>query len=201
MTEKDPKGLTRLRRPHGRIADKEASYWRAGRNEMSGQPCGFGFVEMPNKEEADKAIAGLRCGASPARHFRVVSLGLRLRDRDAAIRYLKNGLPISSFRGLGAGLDMTDAQLASVARVALRTIARRKKAGRLGFGESERIFRLGVLFDAAVRVFGGVEAARRWLKAPQKGLGGRTPLEYSDTAIGVREVEDLLGRLEHGVFS
>jgi uncharacterized protein (DUF2384 family) len=35
----------------------------------------------------------------------------------------------------------------------------------------------------------------------QKGLGGKTPLEYADTEPGAREVEDLLGRLEHGVFS
>lgn len=28
-------------------------------DKMSGQPRGFGFVEMPNKEEADKAIAAL----------------------------------------------------------------------------------------------------------------------------------------------
>jgi putative toxin-antitoxin system antitoxin component (TIGR02293 family) len=40
-----------------------------------------------------------------------------------------------------------------------------------------------------------------WLKSPQKALGGKTPLEYSDTEPGAREVEDLLGRLEHGVFS
>ena len=28
-------------------------------DKMSGQPRGFGFVEMPNKDEGDKAIAGL----------------------------------------------------------------------------------------------------------------------------------------------
>ncbi len=171
MTEPYPKGLTRLRRPPSRVAEKEAPSWGAER-----------------KSEFEGKIL-------------VLSLGLRLPNRDAAIRCLKLGLPVSTFRELRTELDMTEAQLASVARVALRTIARRKKAGRLEFGESERIFRLGVLFDTAVRVLGGVEAARRWLKAPQKGLDGRSPLEYSDTAIGAREVEDLLGRLEHGVFA
>jgi len=33
------------------------------------------------------------------------------------------------------------------------------------------------------------------------GLGGETPLEYAETEVGAREVEDLLGRIEYGVYS
>jgi uncharacterized protein (DUF2384 family) len=36
---------------------------------------------------------------------------------------------------------------------------------------------------------------------PQFGLGGAVPLEYAETEVGAREVENLLGRIEHGVYS
>ena len=42
---------------------------------------------------------------------------------------------------------------------------------------------------------------RRWLTSRQFGLGGAVPLEYAETEVGAREVEDLLGRIEHGVYS
>ena len=61
--------------------------------------------------------------------------------------------------------------------------------------------RISNLYDRAIEVLGDQERAEAWLKAPQKALGMKTPLQYADTEIGAREVENLLGRLEYGVFS
>jgi len=36
---------------------------------------------------------------------------------------------------------------------------------------------------------------------PAPALAGRTPLAVATSELGAREVENLLGRLEHGVFS
>jgi putative toxin-antitoxin system antitoxin component (TIGR02293 family) len=91
--------------------------------------------------------------------------------------------------------------LARVAHIATRTLSRRKKEGHLDTDESERLFRIGALFDRAAEVLGGKEVAREWFKTPLRALGGQSPLEYADTEPGAREVEDLLGRVEHGVFS
>ena len=40
----------------------------------------------------------------------------------------------------------------------------------------------------------------QWLATPQPGLNAEKPLEFARSEIGAREVEDLIGRLEHGVF-
>ena len=37
--------------------------------------------------------------------------------------------------------------------------------------------------------------------AKNRALGGATPLDFAKTEPGAREVENVLGRLEHGVFS
>ena len=61
--------------------------------------------------------------------------------------------------------------------------------------------RISNLYDRAIEVLGDQERAEAWLKAPNKALGMKTPLQYADTESGTREVENLLGRLEYGVFS
>jgi putative toxin-antitoxin system antitoxin component (TIGR02293 family) len=48
---------------------------------------------------------------------------------------------------------------------------------------------------------GDANAARQWLTAPQPALGGSTPGDYAATELGAREVENLIGRLEHGIPS
>ncbi len=43
--------------------------------------------------------------------------------------------------------------------------------------------------------------AIRWLKRPNRALGGIAPIAALDTELGAREVENLIGRLEHGVYT
>ena len=81
------------------------------------------------------------------------------------------------------------------------TLHRRKAGGRLGRAESDRVARFARLMGKAVEVMESEENARQWLTLPQIGLGGATPLDYARTEVGAREVEDLLGRIEYGVYS
>jgi putative toxin-antitoxin system antitoxin component (TIGR02293 family) len=57
------------------------------------------------------------------------------------------------------------------------------------------------LLVRASEALGGEESARSWLAAPALAFHGECPLDFADTEIGAREVEALLGRIEHGVFS
>jgi putative toxin-antitoxin system antitoxin component (TIGR02293 family) len=82
-----------------------------------------------------------------------------------------------------------------------RTLARRRLAGRFAADESERLLRISAVFEKAVELFeGDVAGAVTWLTRPTKDLGHQTPLKYSRSELGAREVESLIGRLEHGVF-
>ena len=92
--------------------------------------------------------------------------------------------------------------LAETIGIPERTLARRRAAGRLAPEESERLLRLSSIFEKAVGLFeGDVSAAVQWLVTPKRTLENQTPLQYMRTEIGAREVENLIGRLEHGVFS
>ena len=49
----------------------------------------------------------------------------------------------------------------------------------------------------AERVFG--KRAATWLRRPSRALGGAAPLALLDSEAGAKAVDDLLGRIEHGI--
>jgi putative toxin-antitoxin system antitoxin component (TIGR02293 family) len=57
------------------------------------------------------------------------------------------------------------------------------------------------LLARAARVLGDEARAARWLRQPNPDLRGRAPLELLDGELGRREVEQLLARMERGVYS
>jgi uncharacterized protein (DUF2384 family) len=46
---------------------------------------------------------------------------------------------------------------------------------------------------------GDKEAARGWLKTPAYAFKGETPLERARTEYGADQVEQLIGRIRHGI--
>lgn len=52
----------------------------------------------------------------------------------------------------------------------------------------------------AMEVFGTREKALSWLNSPVLSLGDQTPLSLLKTPDGVAQVQDILGRVEHGVW-
>ncbi len=117
------------------------------------------------------------------------------------IKEIENGLPLSAFIAIRDELGLTDRELAEVIRVPKSTLAVRKKRGKFSFEESERLYRLQRLVEKAIDVFGDLEMAQKWLKDKAYGLGDVPPLDFAKTELGAREVENLLGRIEHGVFA
>jgi putative toxin-antitoxin system antitoxin component (TIGR02293 family) len=83
-----------------------------------------------------------------------------------------------------------------------RTLARRKAANeRLTVEETDKALRLARIAAQAERVFGEADKAHRWLRKPKRALQGETPLAYLASEAGARVVEEMLHRIEHGVFA
>jgi len=117
------------------------------------------------------------------------------------IRRIQQGLRFRELEALQNKIDMPLEQLAAKLSISRSTLQRRKSAGRLSPDESDKVIRFSRLLRKAADLFGDIEKARAWLKHPQYGLGGAIPLDYAETEIGAREVEDLLGRMKYGVYS
>lgn len=112
---------------------------------------------------------------------------------------LQAGLPRHAFEKIRGDLGISSEELAEIVGIPLRTLARR--TDRFKPDESERLLRVGSVLKKATDVLEDPVAVRRWMSQPKSALGGITPLRCCDTDVGAREVEALLGRIEHGVFS
>src|SRR5213596_2475673 len=117
------------------------------------------------------------------------------------IRKIQKGLRFTELETLQNSIDLPFEQLAAKLSISRSTLQRRKAAGRLSPDESDKVIRYSRLVRQAADFFGDIEKARAWLKHPQYGLGGAVPLDYAETEIGAREVDNLLGRIDYGVYS
>ena len=115
---------------------------------------------------------------------------------------IRSGLPAASALAFKAALGLTNEELASVLGVSLRTVARLDPArSHLDPVSGDRLVRSARLYAIASEVLEDGSLAARWLKSPQRALGGAVPLELAQTDVGSRAVEALLGRMEQGVYT
>ena len=98
-----------------------------------------------------------------------------------------------------AGLTLKD--LSHSLNLSPRSLQRRGRQGRLARHESDRIYRLARIVALAKHYIGDADSAARWLKHPNRALGGVTPLDLLDTEMGARQVEEALGRIAYGGVS
>jgi putative toxin-antitoxin system antitoxin component (TIGR02293 family) len=154
-------------------------------------------MPAPATRKSDRADRKPRIAANSGE-----SLGLRFEHSIDVVRQLEGGLPYSALRNFRNYSRLTLDRIGQLVRITSRTLARRRTQGRLTHNESERLWRMAMIFEQAVRLFeGDVAAAGRWLESPSKALGGATPFAASGTEVGAREVESLIGRLEFGIFA
>jgi putative toxin-antitoxin system antitoxin component (TIGR02293 family) len=130
------------------------------------------------------------------------TLGLTAANPAELIEQLERGFSFKTLQTFESRSGLALSRLAATIGIPERTLARRKVSRRLTPEESERLLRISAVFEDAVDLFeGDVAAAVNWLTTPRKALGDRPPLTYARTEPGAREVENLIGRLEHGIFS
>lgn len=117
-------------------------------------------------------------------------------------RIIHKGMPARSAEALKASIAVPDALLAQLLGISEKTLSRaRAGEGRLDSVVSDRLFRVARIVALAIDVLETEDAALHWLKRPQIGLGGRIPLALLTTDAGRDQVEKLLLRVEHGVYT
>lgn len=67
--------------------------------------------------------------------------------------------------------------------------------------QSGQVWQFAAILAKAADVLGSMEEAERWMRTPAVSLEQRTPLELLGTPAGISLVEDLLTRIDYGVYS
>ena len=129
-------------------------------------------------------------------------LGRPMSKSGALAELVREGLPVKSLFLLAERLDLRQAEISEKIGIPQRTLTRRlAQHSRLTAAESDRTVRLAQVFSTAAETLGDGDKAAAWLKTPNRALRGGRPLDQLDTDPGVREVEDILGRISYGVYS
>lgn len=117
---------------------------------------------------------------------------------------VRAGLPAQALDHVLQRLSPAMATQAEIYEVvgSARTLQRKRTARQpLSVDESDRLARLARIVVRAETALGNPDAARRWLGKPNRSLGGAVPLHLLDSDAGALAVTQVLGRIEHGVYS
>lgn len=128
-------------------------------------------------------------------------LGGHLRTTADLQSAIREGFPQTVVEEVMQAASISLKELATTLDLSQRSLQRRRREGRLASFESDRLYRLARIVALAKQYIGEAEAATRWLKRPNRALGGKIPLELIDTELGARTVENVLGRIAYGGVS
>lgn len=110
-----------------------------------------------------------------------------------------NANVIKNFRGY---FDLSLHTTADMLNVSEPSIYRWTKANKtLERNVSIKLFEISELFLQGAEIFGSKEAFFKWLNLPNTALGGMEPQEFIEIPEGVSKIRDILGRIEHGIYS
>ena len=114
---------------------------------------------------------------------------------DTTVRY-------ETLHEIAARFDLNVRQKQLLFGISPRTQARYKQSNpELNPLVADRLSRFQRLTDLAVEVFEDELEAKRWLSSPKANLNDLTPLEVMATDSGASQVEQMLYRIEYGVYA
>ena len=97
--------------------------------------------------------------------------------------------------------NFSDKEFAVIAGTSARTLSRLKPSQNIPPQAAEVTISLMRAHSKATQIFGSEEKSVKWLKSPNRALGGISPVQAMSSRFGAEEVMDILGRIEWGVYS
>jgi putative toxin-antitoxin system antitoxin component (TIGR02293 family) len=132
----------------------------------------------------------------------IKGLSTQIANKDQMHTLIKLGMPIRIADNLKSLLSLGDSGLAKILGITSKTLQRKRKARTtLTPVESDRLYRVQVIFALAIKVLGTPQDAKEWLSTPQIDLGDRVPLDLLTTSAGASLVEEVLNRMEYGILA
>jgi len=165
----------------------------------------------PSSERIEDLLASVQAGAESERLRDISDLlggpkvvGTYPADPIAAHEMLERGLPNTAIEHLLEGVTtLAQKSIESAIGMSVRTRQRREKhpSELLNRDQTGRAWKFAEILTRAASIFGSRTAAEQWLAEPATGLDQHRPIDLLTTPAGVALVEDVLGRIEYGVYT
>jgi putative toxin-antitoxin system antitoxin component (TIGR02293 family) len=96
--------------------------------------------------------------------------------------------------------SLTDKELSSNLPISQRQLFRYPADHKLNKEITSHLIQIIELFQKGFKLF-GEKKFKIWIRTSNKVLNDNKPIEIMDTSIGIEMIEDVIGRIEHGVYS
>lgn len=114
---------------------------------------------------------------------------------------VREGLPPGAADRVAEYYGLSRKQVSELMGVSVRTLERHQKDNKLlNPVQSDRLLRYASIAARTEDVFEDEQKARNWLRRPNQALAGEIPLNLLDTETGAQQVDDVLSRIEYGVY-
>ena len=112
------------------------------------------------------------------------------------------GISKASFEALAGHIGISKKSFAEdILSISVKTVERKKSTERLDKRTSSHIIEIARVAEHAITVFEDEAKAIKWLNTPNRALNNLKPVELLSTYTGMGMVDDILGRIEEGVYS
>lgn len=161
--------------------------------------------QKPAKSTGD-IVVGLRQKAPASQMTWMILGGKQFMDEQpsSALDFLAatgRGVPKSSIENLAEVMDVPMKDMATLLNLSYKTLSRKKKTDVFGDLVSSLSIEIAGTVAKGLAVFEDAEVLNRWLHKENKALKGQKPFDLLNTPTGIKLVNQVLGRIEDGVYS
>jgi putative toxin-antitoxin system antitoxin component (TIGR02293 family) len=114
---------------------------------------------------------------------------------------VRRGVPKLSIDFLAQVMNIPMTKMAILLNLSYKTLTRKNKVDLLDTPVSSHAFEIAETIAKGLGVFEDKERLNRWLNKENRALNGAKPYDLLDTSTGIKLVNQILGRIEEGVYS
>lgn len=131
----------------------------------------------------------------------ILNLTSNFQNEMDLVKLSRSGLFKQSVTNMAAKFGITQEKICELLHMSARNFQRIKDNSPLDIYTSEQTIEMAHVYSKAHQIFADEDAIKQWFQTPNYALGNQKPLDLLDTSFGVKMVSDVLGRIEHGIFS
>jgi putative toxin-antitoxin system antitoxin component (TIGR02293 family) len=114
----------------------------------------------------------------------------------------QDGIPKASIDELATHLGISRKSMAEdILSVSVKTLERKAKTARMDKKTSSHALEIAKIMQHAYEVFEDEQKVKSWMNQVNRALDGKKPVQILDTLTGLNMVNDILTRIEEGVYS
>ena len=114
---------------------------------------------------------------------------------------VRKGVPKLAIDHLAEVMDIPMTKMAILLNLSYKTLTRKNKADLLDTSVSSHAYEIADTVAKGLQVFEDEDRLNRWLNKENRALNGAKPYDLLDTSSGIKLVNQILGRIEEGIYS